>query len=131
MTFNIGSQQADVINNVQGNQTIHGGQTVTIASSAQALAVVQQLRREIAETAIAAPTKSAARTELGEIERQFEQREPDKPTIGESLARLTKLLASAGALVTGGTTLVTAITGLATWLGGFGARALGLVQGGG
>jgi hypothetical protein len=41
---------------------------------------------------------------------------------------MTKLLVAAGALVAGGTTLLTAITGLASWLGGIGSGVLGLLR---
>jgi hypothetical protein len=130
MTFHIGSQQGGVINNVQGDQIIHGGQT-TIGSPPEALVVLQRVRQEIEGTGISGRSKTAADKELDSIERQLHRREPDKPTIGASLARLTKVLASAGTLMTGGTTLLNGITALATWLGTFGARALDLIRSGG
>ena len=117
MTFNIGSQHGGVINNVEGDQIIRGGQNVAIASPAEALAVVQQLRGEIERVTLPGRSKADANKELADIERELCRSEPDKPAIGTRLARLTSVLVSAGALVTGGTTLLTAISGLATWLG--------------
>ena len=85
-----------------------------------ALVVLRRVRQEIEGTGISGRSKTAADKELDSIERQLHRREPDKPTIGASLARLTKVLASAGTLMTGGTTLLNGITALATWLGTFG-----------
>jgi hypothetical protein len=128
MTFKIGSQHAGVINNVEGDQIIRGGQNVAIASPAEALIVVQQLRGEIDRTRLPGRSKAVANEELVAIERELRRSEPDKPAIGTRLTRLTSLLVSAGALVTGGTTLLTAITGLATWLGSAGAAAFALLR---
>jgi hypothetical protein len=129
MSFNIGSQQAGLINNVTGDQTIHGGQHVAISSPAEALTAVEQLRNEIKAMRLPKETEAEAEEHLKEIQRKLEHPEPDKPTIGDRLARLTQLLVSAGALATAGTALVTPISGLATWLGAFGASALGLLHG--
>ena len=129
MTFTIGSQHAAVINNVGGDQTIDGGQNVSIASPAEALAFVQQLRSELRLASLTGRSKAAANTALDDIERELRRSEPDKPTIGDRLARMTNVVVSAGALVTGGATLLTAIKGLATWLGTAGVATLALVRG--
>jgi hypothetical protein len=129
MTFHIGSQHAEMINNVAADQTIHGGQNVSIASQAEALAVVQQLRRELERAALTGESRSAANRALGDIERELHRSRPDAPTIGDRLARLTNVVVSAGALATGGTTLLTAIKGLATWLGAAGNATIALVRG--
>jgi hypothetical protein len=128
MTFNIGSQQGGVVNNVAGDQIISGGQHVTIASTAEALAVVEGLRGDISRAPIAGSSRAVANDVLDDIERELRRSEPDKPTIGSRLARLTNVLVTAGGLVTGGTTLLTGIAALATWLGSAGAATLGLVR---
>lgn len=127
MSFNIGSQNAGLINNVQGDQTVRGGQHVAISSPAEAVAAMRQIRAEIESTALPSKTKAEARKLADQIERQLEQPQPDKRTAGERLARLTSVLVSAGALATAGTSLLTGLTTLAAWLGPFGLSALELL----
>jgi hypothetical protein len=128
VSFNIGQQNGGVINNVAGDQTIYGGQTGTIVSVQEALAAVGQVRRELDGCALAPDTRAAATRELHGMEQDLRQPSPDKATIGESLTRLTKLLVTTGALATGTTSLLSALSGLATWLGHFGTTALRLLS---
>jgi len=127
MAFNIVSQHAGQINNVDGDQVIHGGQHATIVSTADALAVVGQLRAAVGAERLPRSKHSTAKRHVDEIEEQLRAPEADKATIGDRLAKLAVLLTSAGAVVTSGTAIGQAIAGLATWLGGFGATALSLV----
>ena len=127
MTFNIGSQRADLINNVAGNQTIHGGQHV-ISSPAEALATLEILRAELETVRMSQAKKRTAKKYVEEMEQQLHQKQPDKPSIADRLTRLTKILVAAGALLTGGTALGQAIGGLASWLGTLGAGIFGLVS---
>jgi hypothetical protein len=123
MTFNIGQQNAGVINNVAGDMTVHGGQVGTLASVPDALAAVELIRDEIARCALPPEARTAAAKELDGMEHDLRQAAPNKATIGESLTRLTKLLVTTGALVTGTTALLNGLGGLATWLGHFGSAA--------
>jgi hypothetical protein len=129
VSFKIGSQHAGLINNVDGTQIIHGDQQGAISSPAEILSAVKQLREEIEVTGLARRSKANARQHVDEIEKAVMQKEPDKPTIGDRLARLTKLLVSAGALATAGSALAAPISKLAMWLGSFGATALSLLPG--
>lgn len=126
MTFNIGSQRADLINNVAGDQTIQGGQHV-ISSPAEALATLEVLRAELETIRMTQAKKRTAKKYVDEMEQQLHQKQPDKPGIADRLSRLTKILLAAGAVVTGGTALGQAIGGLASWLGTLGASVLGVV----
>jgi hypothetical protein len=128
MAFNIGSQQAGVINNVAGDQTIHGGQNVTMAVPAAVAAAMHDLRREVEAAALPAEESIAAKKQLDAIEYEMRRQEPDKPAIGRRLLRLTKVFMAAGALVTSGTSLLSAITCLATWLGTAGAKVLRVIS---
>ena len=127
MNLNIGSQHAGQINNVAGNQTIYGDQVATITSTAEALAAVQEIYNNVEKAGISRQDRIAARQDLEHIDRDLRQPQPDKPSIGQRLTRLTHLLISAGALITSGTSLVALITNLATWLGPFGTAALNLL----
>lgn len=128
MSFNIGSQNAGVINNVQGNQTV-GEQHVTIASPSEARAVLQQLRAAIDELPLNGANVSEVNSELDEMDRELQRPEPDAASLGERLDAITNVLTASGAIVTAGSGLATALTSLAKWLGPFGAAALRLMRG--
>lgn len=127
MTFNIGSQRADLINIVAGQQTIHGGQHV-ISSAAEALAMLDVLRAELETVRLSPAKKRTAKKCVEGMEQELHQKQPDKPSIADRLTRLTKILVAAGAVLTGATALGQAIGGLASWLGTLGASVLPLVS---
>ncbi len=129
MSFNIGQQNAVNINNVAGDQTIEGGQSGTFVSTHDALAAVAQIRRELDARGLAPDGRAAAAKELDGIEHGLRQPTPDRASIGESLTRLTKVLVAVGALATGSTALLNGLSGLAGWLGHFGAAALKMLRG--
>ena len=129
MSFNIGSQQADVINNVQGDQTIQGIQHATISSPDDARTVLREVRGSLRGLALDEQQKREVTEQLDEMDTELARSRPDTSGLGEHLGRITEILVSAGALVSAGTGLGTAITRLATWLGPFGAAALRLVPG--
>ncbi len=120
MTFNIGAQHAGVINNVQGDMTINGGQAVKIGSVADALAVVRQLREALEATTLPTHDKSEAHTQLQQIERELEALQPDRKSIAARLSSLTRMLVSVGALANAGSALAVGVTSLASWLGRLG-----------
>lgn len=127
MSFNIGSQNADVINNVQGDQTIHGVQHATISSADEAQAVLRGLLDSVRSLALDDQQRREVTAELSEMDKELARPQPDSAGLGERLGRVTEILVSAGALVSAGTGLGSAITKLGTWLGPFGAAALGLI----
>src|SRR5690242_2374616 len=106
MTFNIGSQQAGQINNVQGDQHIAGGQHAVFGTDAVARQAVRDLRRALAETTLDRRDGVAARRELDEIDAGLGAARPDRHRAAGALERLTWLLSSAGALATAGAALV-------------------------
>jgi hypothetical protein len=127
MSFNIGSQHANMINNVQGDQTIHGGQHAVIATPTEARQVVRELREEIAALGGDDSATDEAVRELDEMEHALEEEDPNKAELGRRLGRVTEILSSAGAIVSAGAGIGSAIVRIATWLGPFGAAALRMV----
>jgi hypothetical protein len=127
MTFNIGSQQAGQINNVQGDQHIAGGQHAVFGTDAVARQAARDLRRALAEATIDRRNAAGARRELDEIDAGLGAARPDRHRVAGALERLTRLLSSAGALVTAGAALVEPLRALAGWLGGLGAPVLQLL----
>lgn len=120
MSFNIGSQNAQQINNVGGDQTIHGGQNAAINSREEARQLVQQLRDEVDGLGLDSDVKREATRQLTEMDRELQQSQPDQATLGARLGRVAETLTSAGAAVAAGTSLGVTIGRLATWLGPFG-----------
>lgn len=122
-TFNIGPQNAGVINNVGGDQTINQGQHGTLAMGhvealAALRAAVQTLPPETAE---------AAKAELDEAADALDRPEPDKPRAARALERLTRTLTSAGAFAAAGAALIGPLEALGRFLGPIGATVLSLL----
>lgn len=129
MSFNIGSQQGDVINNVAGDQTIHGIQHATISSLGDARAVLQEVRDSVRDLGLDEAQQREVTDQLDEMDTELAQPTPDTTGLGARLGRITEILVSAGAVVSASTGLGAAITGLASWLGPAGAAALRLLRG--
>jgi hypothetical protein len=128
LTFNIGSQNANAINNVAGDMTINGGQRLEVTSAADALAIVRQLSAAIGNAQLPASGAKTAGDDLREVEQQLARPTPDRATIADRLTSVTRVLGSAGALVHAGAALGTGIAALATWLGPLGAPILHLLS---
>lgn len=119
MTFNIGNQNAGTINNVEGDQNVRGGQRATIHVHQD----VRQGRDALAGlwSAIDASPEAAedtlARGEIVRIDDALRGPEPDRMAAASALERLTRRLASLGALAAAGASFVGPIRALAQWLG--------------
>ncbi len=125
MGFHIGQQNAATINNVAGDQTIHGGQhALFVADPAQALSA---LRTALAATPLREPAAAAATAELTEATAAIDRAEPDRPRAAAALERLTRVLTSAGALAGAATALISPLQALAAWLGPVGATLMSLL----
>jgi hypothetical protein len=121
MTFNIGNQNAGVINNVAGDQRIEGGQHGMLVSTGEARRAVRDLRAGLASARLDRATAAAARTQLEAIEGAMRAPEPDKPRVAQALRRFTQLIVATGSLVAA---LVNPVQTLAGWLGALGAPIL-------
>jgi hypothetical protein len=123
MGFNIGNQQAANINNVEGNQTIHGGQHGDYQAgvpSVAAAALVRQLR---------AMGLSVEAVQAEAIQAELDGPSPDHQDIADRLTRLTTVLDSAGKIAQAGQALRGPLTALAGCLGVVGAPILHLLNG--
>ncbi|MBV6697835.1 hypothetical protein [Kitasatospora aureofaciens] len=125
MVFNIGSQQAGAINNVAGNQSIHGGQSGRFTVGAQELSgLVGDLRTAVEAEPLPESVAPQVRAELDAMEREADRPEPDKAAVADRLSRVTRLLGATGAALKVGTGLFGAVSALAGWLGSAGQPIL-------
>jgi len=125
MGFHIGQQNAANINNVDGDQTIHGGQHGTfLADPAQALAA---LRAAVDATPLPPQAAASARHDLETASAALGAAEPDKAAAAGALERLTRTLKSAGALASAGAALFGPLQAIGRWLGPIGATLLGIL----
>ncbi|MFF7948428.1 hypothetical protein [Streptomyces griseorubiginosus] len=126
MTFNIGSQQGN-INNVAGDQTIHGGQHGQFATATDPRAMLGVLRTELDHLGLPPDVAHQVNTEVESLDAELASPAPDRPTMADRLVRITRLVTAAGAAVTAGGTLAGALTSLAAWLGPIGDSVLRLI----
>jgi len=120
MTFNIGSQQAGQINNVDGDQYLHGGQHGVVVTTDDARRLAADLRRALPNTTLSRKDAHTARAAIDEIDAGLTGTQPDRPRVAGGVERLTRLLSAAGGLVGAGAALAGPLSGLAGWLGGLG-----------
>ena len=123
MTFNIGSQQGN-INNVAGDQTIHGGQHGNFNTVLDPQALLGLLRVELGRMGLPPDIARQVNSEVGILGAQLASPNPDRPTVAQRLVQITRLLASAGAVVTAGGALAGVLVSFATWLGPIGDTVL-------
>ncbi|MEU0947909.1 hypothetical protein ABZ379_35180 [Streptomyces canus] len=123
MTFNIGSQQGN-INNVAGDQTIHGGQHGQFAMTTDPRAMLGLLRSELDRLALPPDVASQVNTEVASLDAELASPAPDRTTMAQRLVRITRLVTAAGAAVTAGGTLAGALSSFAAWLGPIGDSVL-------
>ena len=122
MTFNIGSQNAHLINNVAGDQW----NRVTLRDD-EVRGQIEQLRRALDVSRLAPPVMSEVGAQLAAAEGEMTQRSPSKPAVAERLKKVTEILVSAGGLATAGGALLGPLGALAGWLGGLGKPILDML----
>ena len=127
MSIHIKNQHGVVINNVDGDQMVYGGQHATVVTSEDARRAVHDLRNALAGAALDDATVAEARARLAEIDAAVHAPEPDKRRAAGPLKRLVKLLADAGSLATAGAALIGPLQTLASWLGAHAAAILSLL----
>jgi hypothetical protein len=123
VSFNIGSQQGN-INNVAGDQTIHGGQHGQFATATDPRAMLGLLRTELDRLDLPPDVARQVNTEVASLDAELASPSPDRTTMAERLVRVTRLVTAAGAAVTAGGTLAGALSSLAAWLGPIGDSVL-------
>ncbi|MFK8848453.1 hypothetical protein [Streptomyces sp. Ac-502] len=123
MTFNIGSQQGN-INNVAGNQTIHGGQHGDFTTASGPRALLGFLRTELDRVGLPPVIACQVNDEVASLDAELGSPTPDRPTVAQRLVQITRLLASAGAVVTASGPLAGVLSSFAGWLGPIGDSVL-------
>jgi hypothetical protein len=122
------NQQGGVVNNVAGNQTVHGGQSAVFTAGGQE---VRGLVRERRSSGRCCRRQSSQRwgPELDSLDEEVARPEPDREAVAGRLGRITRLLSSAGALATASTGLIGPLGALAGWLGALGQPILRAIAG--
>lgn len=127
MSIRIKNQHGVIVNNVDGDQVIYGGQHGMVVTSEDARRAVRDLRDALASAALGSATAAQVRVHVAEIDAAVHAPEPDKRRAAGPLKRLVELLADAGSLATAGAALIGPLQTLAGWLGAHGAAILGLL----
>jgi hypothetical protein len=127
MTFNIASQSGGIINNVQGDQRITGGQHGNLVTASEARDAMHSLRGALAAAALDQTSKVQAHNEIATMDAAMDIVPPDRSRFADALGRLTQLLATAGSLATAGGALIGSLQTLAAWLGDMGQPILHLL----
>ena len=128
MVFNIGSQQAGIISNVGRDQTVSEGQHATfLAGVAAARNEIRRIRDELDRLELPPDIGPAARAEIDSLDAELANDDVDKQAVATRLTRLTRLLKSAGALVSAGAALAAPLGALASWIGPLGQPILQLL----
>jgi hypothetical protein len=116
MAFHIGSQQAGVINNVDGNQTVHGGQNGSIDRRE----LLGRVRSQLAALALPAEFARQVDKDLDAIDADLSAPRPDHKAAADRLGRVVGSLTSAGVVARAGAGLLTALTALVNSFGHLG-----------
>ncbi|MER7702614.1 hypothetical protein ABTX81_06935 [Kitasatospora sp. NPDC097605] len=125
MVFNIGSQQGGVVNNVAGDQTVHGGQRGRLTADGRDVReLVGELRTAVDRAPLPPAVAPEVHSELDALDTEVTRPEPDREAVAGRLTRVTRMLSSAGALVAAGTGLIGPLSALAGWLGTLGRPIL-------
>jgi hypothetical protein len=118
VTFNIGNQQAGVVNNVAGSQTIHGGQHGALVLDVErGRTLLADLRCQVAAASLPDVDRTAALRDIDACERALDGDEPDARSLGSRLGAVAQVVVTAGAVVSAGTGVGAALAAIAAWLG--------------
>ena len=127
MEIHVKNQTAGVINYVEGNQVVNGGQHGSVVTDDDARQAVRQLRQALSTVPLDRSRAAEARAQVAELDAAVRAPRPDKRRAADTLKRLTDLLVRAGSLATAGAALVGPLQTLAAWLGTHGAAVLGML----
>lgn len=123
MVFNIGSQHAEQINNVAGNQW----NQVTIGDE-EARRQVRSLRAALERAGLPADVELGAWVYLDDVETEMKRPAPRKVVVARGLKKLTDVVLSAGALANAGAAVAGPLGAVAGWLGGLGKPILDVLN---
>jgi hypothetical protein len=116
MTFQIGSQHAAVVNNIAGDQAVHGGQHGDVMAPTDVIAV-RTIRSHLGDLSLDANDHARAEADLADLDHQLVSGQASPHDTADRLTRLVAAARRAGAIITSASSLGTAITTIAHWLG--------------
>jgi hypothetical protein len=124
VVFNIHNQTGGVINNVEGDQHIRGGQHGRVPPIADVRQAVQELRTALRASNLDDTDYESVREYLNEIDSEIKRGEPARESIADRLTKITEIVGAAGTLAS----LAGPIQTIVAWLGSLGqpiAKLLG------
>ena len=127
MTFHIGNQHANQINNVGRDQFVTGGQHGVTVGLADAQAAAQALRYALRQLTVPAVVRDELEQEAAAVALDLASGTPDQDRVAGRLERVTTMLGRFGALATTGAALTGPLSTLGHWLGPAGAALLRLL----
>jgi len=123
--FNINNQTAGVVNNVEGNQYIHGDQRSQMVQSGAVREAVQELERGISSLGLPDTQLAAITGHLSEIDKEVGRTHPEPEKVVDPLKKITEIASAAGAFAT----LAGPIQSLVAWLGPLGQPIAKILSG--
>ena len=126
-TFNIGTQNAGVVQNVGGDLVVHGDVTGSATWQVELREALDRLRTEADALRLPPAHRAAVDAALGAAASEAARPQPGRDRIGRLLAAATHTLTDAGALVGAGTGFLQALRAAATLLGPAAAAAIALL----
>lgn len=122
MSFHIQSQSAGLINNVDGDQHITGGQSGTLTS----LDTVRDAARILQQALAVAPfhETAAMRHYVDAIAAEIQRPVPDRRTVADRVRRLVDLVSASAPIASLGIAIAGPLRTLAEWLGDLGTPIL-------
>jgi hypothetical protein len=125
MSFNIGTQNAGIVNNVGRDQHVTGGQQGVLVVTPEVRQALQTLRSTVASAPLDGARNREAHRQLDEIDAAVGSATPEPERVAGPLEKLTRLLVAVGPIAAAVGPLQT----LAGWLGQLGAGVLRLLPG--
>jgi hypothetical protein len=116
MVFNIHHQSGGIINNVEGDQHIHGSQQGTVLGLVEVRDAVEQLRAAVTTSGLNEVDSKSVRECLKDIDSEVKRPEPDKATIATRLKKITEIAKFAGTLAG----IIGPVQTIVAWLGTLG-----------
>lgn len=125
MGFNINNQTGGVVNNVEGNQYIHGDQFSQRVQPGAVREAVRELERGVASMGLLDTQLAAILGNIKEIDEEVSRTRPRPEKVVDPLKRITEIAGAAGALAS----LAGPIQNLMAWLGPLGQPIAKLLTG--
>jgi HPt (histidine-containing phosphotransfer) domain-containing protein len=125
VTFNIGRQDANIVNNVGGDQ-YNTGQYV-VSGQREALELLHRLRSELDSIEMPATLATQAKQAAQQAEDVLAQRDPDKELVSRHLRAVATSLKEASGVLDAGRGIGRTLAELGRWLGPAGVALLSLL----